>query len=203
MTPSAFQLMLFFMTLYPSLHSVPIPAAEVIGQTYKLALLLQSNTSALLNTYLSYQGSPFSSPGFSSSYLQLDGLPEAAISYRTWRGLSDEQRLTENYQAYTIYTEFFQLVLDDQGLLNPGQDDLLGMLRKTRMGIEGLLNNLASIMDTKGYQLPMVPPDPLMSASASISNFNRKVRGYVVCREYRNWMDRTVRDFTLLRDKYP
>ncbi|XP_030066383.1 cardiotrophin-2-like [Microcaecilia unicolor] len=201
MTPSASLRILCFVALYPYLHSVPIPATETIRQTHSLALLLQSNTSALLNTYLSYQGSPFSDPGFSSPYFKIEELPKAAITFRIWRGLSVEQRLAENYQAYTIYAEFFQLVLDDQRLLNPGQDALLGMLRKTKMGIEGLLNNLASIMGMAGYQIPM-PPDPLMSASASISNFNRKVRGYVVCTEYRNWMERTVRDFTVLLDRY-
>ncbi|XP_069508042.1 cardiotrophin-2-like [Ambystoma mexicanum] len=185
-------------------RAAPVPggAAAVIAQTYNLALGLQESAPVLLGTYLSFQGSPFSDPGFSAPELQLTGLPSAAMPYRAWRALSDADRLTKSLEAYTILSEFLQLVLADQQSLNPNQASLLIMLRTAQANVQGLLSNIASIMNGMGVLVPAVD-DPLMAASVSITTFQKKVRGYVVCREYRNWVDRSVRDFSFLKDKYP
>ncbi|KAF7235578.1 Cardiotrophin-2 [Varanus komodoensis] len=173
-----------------------------IAQTFNLVHLLKANTTVLLNTYLSHQGSPFSDPGFSSSKVQYKGVPTASIPFLKWRTLSDTERLDKNYEAYTILSEFLQLVWDDQFHISDGKDELLEMLRVTRLRIQGLLSNLTSIMTALG-----VPPTPvadlLTPEVIEATTFEKKIRGYVVCDSYRQWVERTVRDFSLLMEKFP
>ncbi|XP_053120276.1 cardiotrophin-2-like [Hemicordylus capensis] len=173
-----------------------------IVQTYNLACYMRSNTTVLLNTYLSHQGVPFSNPGFSAQKLHYEGVPTVAIPFLEWRILSDGKRLGKNYEAYSALSEFLQLVLDDQLELNPNETELLDMLRRTQQLIQGLLNNLTAIMTAMGVP-STAPADPLMLDKTEANSFEKKVRGYVVCQIYKEWVDRTVRDFSLLMKKYP
>lgn len=185
-------------------QTAPVPegAAAVIAQTFNQVSRLQGGTPLLLSTYLTFQGSPFSDPGFSAPELQITGLPIAAIPYKAWRTLSDADRLTKSLSAYSTLSEFLQLVHDDQRSLNPDKASLLTLLTTAQANIDGILSNLVTIMKRMGIAEPPIM-DPLMAASLSISTFQKKVRGYVVCREYMNWIDRSVRDFSFLKDKYP
>ncbi|KAH0626335.1 hypothetical protein JD844_001261 [Phrynosoma platyrhinos] len=183
----------------------PVPNRSVnavIAQTFNLLLVMQANSTVLLNTYLSCQGSPFSDSSFSAPRLHYDGVPTAAIQFWKWRTLSDLERLDKNYEAYSALSEFLQLVWDDQFAINPKQVELLEMLKVTRLRIEGLLSNLTAIMSALGGS-PTPVTDSFMLESVEASTFEKKIRGYVVCHLYKQWVDRTVRDFALLKQKYP
>ncbi|GCB86122.1 hypothetical protein scyTo_0026775 [Scyliorhinus torazame] len=149
-------------------------------------------------------GSPFSDPDFSLPEVQLEYLPQASIPYLIWRRQTHQQRLAANYQAYSLYLEFLQLVLDDLQALGlqgaPGQ--LQEELTFTRRQVEGLVSNVGSLTVAMGYPRPEVK-DPLDSTTYGRTNFERKVRGYIVIREYRFWIDRTERDFKLLTYYFP
>ncbi|XP_036990241.2 cardiotrophin-2-like, partial [Artibeus jamaicensis] len=182
----------------------PTSPAEAIGQAYSLALYMQKNTSMLLQTYLQYQGSPFSEPGFSAPELQLSSLPPATVSFRTWHALDDGERLGRAQGAFLALARHLQLVGDDQSSLNPGSPILLAQLRATRLRAQGLLGNMAAIVTALGLSIP--PEEDtlgLVSKPFGASAFERKCRGYVVIREYGYWTDRAVRDLALLKAKYP
>ncbi|XP_034275755.1 cardiotrophin-2-like [Pantherophis guttatus] len=173
-----------------------------IHQTFNLASHLKGNSSVLLETYLRHQGPPFTDKDFHTQGLNCDGLPVAAISFLEWRILNDLDRLDKNYKAYSIISEFLQLVWDDQFELNPTEDGLLNMLKDTRMQVQGLVNNLTIIISA--LRAPPSPvSDPLTLDVVKTNTFEKKVRGYVVCSTYKQWIDRTVRDFNLLVKKYP
>ncbi|KAG6926608.1 cardiotrophin 2, partial [Chelydra serpentina] len=180
----------------------PNPSAPTISQTYNLARLLQANTTKLLTTYLSAQGSPFSDPGFSAPGLRWAGVPVATFPFLAWRTMGDAERLARSYGAYAAFDAFLQLVWDDQDELCPDCSELLAMLGTAQARTRGLLANLTSIMAAMGIPAPPAT-DPLTSEAAGVGAFEKKCRGYVVCREYHGWVDRTVRDFTLLKAKYP
>ncbi|XP_039186421.1 cardiotrophin-2-like [Crotalus tigris] len=178
------------------------PVKTVIQQTFNLASHLKGNSSILLETYLRHQGSPFTDKDFHVQGLSYDGVPAAAISFLEWRLLSDLDRLDKNYKAYSIISEFLQLVWDDQFELNPTEDGLLNMLKDTRLQVQGLVNNLTIIISA--LRAPPSPvTDPLTLDAVKTNTFEKKVRGYVVCSTYKQWIDRTVRDFNLLVKKYP
>ncbi|EHB14361.1 Cardiotrophin-2 [Heterocephalus glaber] len=185
----------------PSL-AAPISPAEPISQAYSLALYMQKNTSTLLQTYLQYQGSPFSDPGFSAPELQLSSLPSAAVSFKTWHALEDRERLSRAQRAFLALTQHLQLVGDDQIDLNPGSPVLLAQLGVARLRAQGLLGNVAAIMNALGLPIPP-EEDTLGLVPFGASTFERKCRGYVVTREYGHWTDRAVRDLALLKAKYP
>ncbi|XP_067835027.1 cardiotrophin-2-like [Heptranchias perlo] len=177
----------------------PIAVSTMIKQTQGLLSLLRAKARPLLTTYLEQLGSPFSDPDFAMPELQLEGLPVAKISYAVWRHFSDEARLASNYRAYTLYLAFLQLVLDDQQALGPslGPGRLQEQLVSVRAQTEGLVSNLGSILAAMGHQKPEVH-DPMTSESYDPTNFERKVRGYVICREYVDWIKRTERDMMIL-----
>ncbi|KAF5914677.1 hypothetical protein HPG69_005174 [Diceros bicornis minor] len=180
----------------------PISPAEPISQAYSLALYMQKNTSTLLQTYLQYQGSPFSDPGFSAPELQLSSLPPAAISFKTWHALDDGERLGRAQGAFLALSQHLQLVGDDQSDLNPGSPVLLAQLGAARLRAQGLLGNMAAIMTALGLPIPP-EEDTLGLVPFGASAFERKCRGYIVTREYGHWTDRAVRDLALLKAKYP
>nr|XP_056720181.1 cardiotrophin-2-like [Euleptes europaea] len=177
-------------------------AAAAINQTFNLVRHMQLNTTVLLHTYLIHQGSPFSNPGFDTQRIGYEGVPSADIPFLTWCNLSDCERLSHNYKAYTEFFEFLLLIRNDQLELNPNQGDLLEMLKVTQLHIRGLLSNLTSIM--VALQFPVTrPQDTLPLQAAGANNFEKKVRGYVVCLRYKEWIDRTVKDFARLTTKFP
>uniref|UniRef100_A0A8C3XM35 Uncharacterized protein n=1 Tax=Chelydra serpentina TaxID=8475 RepID=A0A8C3XM35_CHESE len=151
---------------------------------------------------LSAQGSPFSDPGFSAPGLRWAGVPVATFPFLAWRTMGDAERLARSYGAYAAFDTFLQLVWDDQDELCPDCSELLAMLGTAQARTRGLLANLTSIMAAMGIPAPPAT-DPLTSEAAGVGAFEKKCRGYVVCREYHGWVDRTVRDFTLLKAKYP
>uniref|UniRef100_A0A674KE05 Uncharacterized protein n=1 Tax=Terrapene triunguis TaxID=2587831 RepID=A0A674KE05_9SAUR len=140
---------------------------------------------------LSTQGSPFSDPGFSALGLRWAGVPVATFPFLAWRTMGDSERLARNYGAYATFDAFLQLVWDDQDELCPNCSELLAMLGTARARTRGLLANLTSIMAAMGIPTPPAT-DPLTSEAAGVGAFEKKCRGYVVCREYHGWVDRTV-----------
>ncbi|XP_028625171.1 cardiotrophin-2 [Grammomys surdaster] len=195
-------LCLLSLSLPPLSPAAPISPSEPIGQAYSLALYMQKNTSALLQTYLQYQGSPFSDPGFSAPELQLSTLPSAAVSFKTWHAMEDAERLSRAQGAFLALTQHLQLVGDDQSDLNPGSPILLAQLGAARLRAQGLLGNMAAIMTALGLPIPP-EEDTLGIVPFGASAFERKCRGYIVTREYGHWTDRAVRDLALLKAKYP
>lgn len=160
------------------------------------------NVSLFSHSQLRHQGTPFSDPGFSAQRLHYEGVPTAAMPFLEWRTLSDGKRLEKNYEAYLALSEFLQLVRDDQSELNPDEEELLEMLSLTQLQLQGLLSNLTCIMTAMGVPIA-ARGDPLMLETAGVNTFEKKIRGYVVCYTYKEWIDRTVRDFSLLGEKFP
>ncbi|KAL8176515.1 UNVERIFIED_CONTAM: hypothetical protein K2H54_035891 [Gekko kuhli] len=190
-----------------SLHLVspepdPSRAAAVIAQTFNLVHRMQLNTSVLLHTYLMYQGRPFNDPDFEAQKIGYEGVPSADIPFLAWCNLSDCERLSQNYRAYEELCKFLVLIRNDQMEVNPNQEDLLEMLKVTQLHIRGLLSNLTSIM--LALQFPVTrAEDTFTLREAGANSFEKKVRGYIVCLRYKEWIDRTVKDFARLTKKFP
>ncbi|GCC36453.1 hypothetical protein chiPu_0014947 [Chiloscyllium punctatum] len=149
-------------------------------------------------------GLPFSDPGFSLPDVTLVGLYSPSIGYLAWRRLTDTERLSETYRAYSLQLEYLQLVLDDLQTLGLGQgpSQLTEQLTFTRTQLQSLVSNLRSLLEALAQPLPIIDK-PLDSEANGASDFKRKLRGYFVCREYAHWVKRTLRDFTLLSDRFP
>ncbi|XP_048372708.1 cardiotrophin-2-like [Sphaerodactylus townsendi] len=180
-----------------------LPAAAVsINQTFNLARHMQLNSTVLVHTYLIHQGSPFSDPDFGAQRIGYEGVPSADMPFLTWCNLSDYDRLSQNYKAYKKFFEFLVLVRNDQMELNSDKEDLVEMLKTTQLHIRGLINNLTSIMEALEFPVARTE-DTLTLQATGTNNFEKKVRGYVVCLKYKEWIDRTVKDFARLAKKFP
>ncbi|KAM4697670.1 F-box/LRR-repeat protein 19-like [Rhinophrynus dorsalis] len=148
---------------------------------------------------LQYQGIPFSSSGFSFPTWQEPGLPTASLGYRKWRCLCPGIRLLLARDAFLCIYEFLQLVLDDQRSLNPQARDLLWLLEQASISSEAMISNLLTAMKSLNFQPPSIQPDPLSWTSTEATNFKKKVRGYVLCREYKDWLLRVAKDMEILK----
>lgn len=148
---------------------------------------------------LQYQGAPFNMPGFSFPYWLEKGLPTAALGYRTWRCLCPGERLLQARDAFSAISEFFQLVLDDQNSLNPTATNLLLFLEVAQRASEALLRNLKDALIILGFQPPPLQQEPISWIQADDGAFKKKVRGYVLCKEYREWLVRLPEDMKILR----
>ncbi|XP_078062224.1 cardiotrophin-2-like [Mustelus asterias] len=182
-------------------EAAPVETRRLLGEICDNARALQSKTQALLETYLSNQGIPFNGSDFSAEHLQLVDLPKASIPYLAWRNLSDTQRLLGNYRAYSIFQEYFQLVQDDQQELNPDRPALLHLLGDVRHDLAHLLEQLSAALEAYGLTRPQPAEDPLSSLDTQTSSFQKRVRGFLVCRQYRMWLFRTQRSFSLMRSR--
>ncbi|XP_075141719.1 cardiotrophin-2-like [Leptodactylus fuscus] len=180
--------------------ALPLPGEEIITRIHSLATLYQTNSTLVLRTYLQLQGAPFSDINFSFPSWFENGLPTAAMGYMTWRCLCPADRLLQARQAFSAISEFFQLVRDDQMALNPKAYELHRLLEVAQRSSEALFSNLNDAMLILGYQSPSTQPEPLSWASTDDNTFKRKVRGYVVCREYGDWLTRVPKDMTRLKD---
>ncbi|KAG9471135.1 hypothetical protein GDO78_015706 [Eleutherodactylus coqui] len=148
---------------------------------------------------MQHQGPPFSDVNFSFPSWFEPGLPTAAMGFKAWRCLCPGDRLLQARQAFFAMSEFFQLIRDDQMSLNPAAAELHRHLEIAQRSSEALLSNLNEAMLILGYQPPPTQPEPLSWASTDDNTFKRKVRGYVLCREYRDWLMRVSKDMDILR----
>ncbi|XP_061008333.1 cardiotrophin-2-like [Dama dama] len=192
---------LLTLLLPPLSLGAPTSTAESITQAYNLALDMQMQTSALLQTYLEHQGTPFSDPDFSSPGLSLITLPSTDMPFEIWHGLEDGERLSLTQEAFWSFSQHFQLAKDDQSDLNPGNSIVVGQLEEARLKAKGLAGNLAGIMTALDL---LTPPEntPLGSVPLGDSVFERKCRGYVIIRDYSFWTDRAVTFLGELKAKY-
>ncbi|XP_075037528.1 cardiotrophin-2-like [Mixophyes fleayi] len=179
--------------------AAPLKGEEVLTQIQSLSTLHYTNATLMLSTYVQYQGTPFSNPGFSFPSWLEDGLPNAALGFREWRCLCPGTRLMLARAAFAAISEFLQLVLDDQYGLNPQAADLHKLLEASQRVSEALLSNLNEALLVLGFQPPSIQPGPLSWASRNVGDFAKKVRGYVLCREYKDWLMRVSNDTTILR----
>ncbi|KAG8541926.1 hypothetical protein GDO81_027940 [Engystomops pustulosus] len=179
--------------------AAPLSGEEIITQIHGLATLYKTNSTLMLKTYLQYQGPPFSDINFSFPSWFENGLPTAAMGFKAWRCLCPGDRLLQAKQAFYAMSEFFQLVRDDQTALNPAASDLHQLLEIARRSSEALLSNLNQAMIMIGFQPPSTQPEPLSWTSTDDNTFKRKVRGYVLCREYKDWLMRLAMDMDRLK----
>ncbi|XP_056391833.1 cardiotrophin-2-like [Hyla sarda] len=184
---------------YRGSAAIPLSGEEIITQIRSLAYLYKNNSTLVLNTYLRYQGAPFSDANFSFPHWFEDGLPTAALGYKPWRCLCPGDRLLQGKEAFAAMSEFFQLVRDDQMTLNPAASELHRSLEIAQRSSEALFSNLSDALIILGYQTSFSQPEPLSWTSTDVSTFKRKVRGYVLCREYRDWLMRVQKDMDILR----
>ncbi|XP_075175956.1 cardiotrophin-2-like [Anomaloglossus baeobatrachus] len=179
--------------------ALPLSGEEIITQINSLASLYKMNATVVLNTYLHHQGAPFSDDNFSFPSWFENGLPTAAMGFRAWRCLCPGDRLLLARQAFSIMSEFFQLIRDEQMSLNPSAAELHRLLETAQRSSEALLSNLNQAMLILGYQPPSSLAEPLSWASTDENTFKKKVRGYVLCREYKDWLMRVPKDMDILK----
>ncbi|KAJ6652133.1 hypothetical protein lerEdw1_013173 [Lerista edwardsae] len=171
-----------------------------IKQTHNLTIFLQNGSEVLLKEYITCQGPPFGTPGFSLPIKPFPGLPLPSLSSEARLDLSDVERLQEDLLAFSSLPTFLATVRRQQALLNPTAMDLHQLLDTSHKQCLGLANNLQSIMAcmdiVSGPAVPAEPPE-------EGSSFTMKTVGYQICQLYQVWANQSQEDLALLVAKHP
>ncbi|XP_072273252.1 cardiotrophin-2-like [Pyxicephalus adspersus] len=155
-------------------------------QSLQLVSLAKTDAETLVNDYLSHQGPPFSDHTFSPT-LQMDGIPvldEATLPSSPWK------RLSMGLSSFLSFRGWFASVLTWQKSLNPKSKELLNLLEISRKHTLAISSNLASLLGQ--HDIP-APTSPYVSPS-----FKQKVAGYLVCKNYYDWLVQTERDLIIV-----
>ncbi|XP_078062651.1 ciliary neurotrophic factor-like [Mustelus asterias] len=123
---------------------------------------------------------------------EVDGIPLAGTS--RWADLSDQERLSENFRAYKVFSSFLRLALKnvpDCARYPRLPDSVMDLCTKA----ESLLVLISQLMMAMGLAVPSVRV-PQVDAP---KDWDKKVWGHKVLRELSNWSLRSVRDFNKLK----
>nr|AAX21853.1 receptivity factor PRFA3 [Plethodon wehrlei] len=190
-------------------HSTSSDVAELskdtiilFSETQKIVENIQSNAGSLLATYLSFQGAPLSNPEYHLPDVKIDNLPTAAMDNDTFLSQTDETRLKNNLYFYSAIVEFLQIVKTEQEDLNPFALDLTAKLEEAVANSTTLSNKISAIMTQMGMSVTIEFPKPLVVPYEGSSYFRKKLRGGVICKEYKDRVFLTKRDFEFLAKKY-
>ncbi|XP_059498815.1 ciliary neurotrophic factor-like [Stegostoma tigrinum] len=123
---------------------------------------------------------------------ETDGIPLAGTS--RWSELSDQERLSENFRAYKVFSSYLRLCLrnmPDCARYPRLSESLMELCTQT----ESFLVLISQLMMAMGMPVPSVRVPPVNAPK----DWDRKVWGHQVLRELSNWSLRSVRDFNKLK----
>ncbi|XP_041029946.1 ciliary neurotrophic factor-like isoform X2 [Carcharodon carcharias] len=124
--------------------------------------------------------------------LETDGIPLAGTS--RWAELSDQERLSENFCAYKIFSSYLRLALKnvpDCTRYPRLPESMMDLCTKA----ESFLVLISQLMMAMGLPVPSVRV-PQVNAP---KDWDKKVWGHKMLRELDNWALRSVRDFNKLK----
>ncbi|GCB82497.1 hypothetical protein scyTo_0022008 [Scyliorhinus torazame] len=123
---------------------------------------------------------------------EADGIPLAGTS--RWAELSDQERLSENFRAYKVFSSYLRLALKnvpDCARYPRLPDSVMDLCTKA----ESLLVLISQLMMAMSLPVPSVRV-PQVEAP---KDWDKKIWGHKVLRELGNWSLRSVRDFNRLK----
>ncbi|OCT59031.1 cardiotrophin-2 [Xenopus laevis] len=160
-----------------------LAAKEQKEQVLNLVTSIQKQSDALVKEYLSHQGAPFSSNGFSYPLHQLKDLPWLDINLLP---SSPWKSLVFSLSAYSTLIGWFESTLKWQRKLNSRAQKLIDHLEASYQHVRALSSSLSSLLQE---------PIPTSQAMPEIKEvFTQKVTGYGVCQCFCDWMAQTKRD---------
>nr|AAX21861.1 receptivity factor PRFA1 [Plethodon dorsalis] len=174
----------------------------LFSEIQKIAEDMQSNADSLPTTYLSFQGPPLSNADYHLPDIKIENLPTAAMDYDTFLSQTDETRLKNNLYFYSAIVEFLQIVKTEQEDLNPFALDLTAKLEEAVANSNTLISKISAIMTQMGMSETIEFPDPLVVPFKGTAYFQKKLRGGVICKEFKERVDLTKRDFEFFAKKY-
>ncbi|KAM5153079.1 cardiotrophin-2-like [Mantella aurantiaca] len=159
---------------------------ETKRQVLLLVSLARSEAETLVKDYLSHQNSPFSDNAKPPT-LKIEDIPvldKSALPSSPWK------RLAMSLSAFLSFRGWFESVLSWQKSLNPKSRDLLNLLECSRNNILAISSNLGALLGQNDFP---APHSPTLSTT-----YKKKVAGYMVCKNYCDWLVQTEKDLIIL-----
>ncbi|KAM4632206.1 cardiotrophin-1-like [Discoglossus pictus] len=158
-------------------------------QLRKLVTRVRSMSEGLVSTYLSFQGPPFSNPGYlpSPTRSQLKGIPildTHNLPASPWK------RLDLSLSAFLSFVAWFTSVKRWQESLNSKATKLIQLLDTCQQDTRALCSSIGVLL---GKTELFSPAPPEVSRL-----FDQKVIGCVVCQCFCDWLVQTERDMVIL-----
>nr|AAX21863.1 receptivity factor PRFA2 [Plethodon websteri] len=172
----------------------------LFSETQKIVEDMQSSAASLLPTYLSFQGVPLSNPEYQLPNIKIENLPTAAMDNDTFLNHTDEIRLKNNLYFYSAIVEFLKTTMAEQEDLNP--QSLTAKFEEAMANSNTLISKISAIMTQMGLSVTITFPEPLVVPYVGSAFFKKKLRGGVICKEYKERVLLTKREFEFFAKKY-
>nr|AAX21842.1 receptivity factor PRFA3 [Plethodon serratus] len=174
----------------------------LFSETQKFVESMKDNADSLLTTYLSFQGAPLSDPEYHLPEVKIDNLPTATMDNATFLNQTDEIRLKNNLYFYSAIVQFLQVAMTEQEDLNPAEESLKAKFQEAMANSNTLISKISAIMTQMGMSVTVTFPDPLVVPYEGSAIFKQKLRGGVICKEYKERVLLTKWDFEFFAKKY-
>uniref|UniRef100_UPI00398E9569 cardiotrophin-2 n=1 Tax=Pristiophorus japonicus TaxID=55135 RepID=UPI00398E9569 len=151
---------------------------------------------------LKYKHEKIGSSSFEDYNMILSSLPRCSIVYRYWLHMQDVERLMLN--AKDLYVFWIHV---DFKRIDELRDCQESAVSKSMEGVSLDLRDLISQLSSQLSALNSTSPDPpdLMLPHTVLNpayEWHSKLQGYIIFRDLETYLNKVVRDFTLLKTKY-
>ncbi|XP_072445294.1 cardiotrophin-2-like [Chiloscyllium punctatum] len=152
--------------------------------------------------FIKYKHEKLGSPTFEDYNMMLSSLPTTAIEYMDWLEMQDVDRLllnTKDLYTFWIHVDFKRI---DE--LTDCQESAMS---KSMEVVSLDLRDLISQLNSQISALNSTSPEPQdLTLPNNVLNpghdWHSKLQGYIIFRDLETYLNKVIRDFTLLKTKY-
>ncbi|XP_067824055.1 cardiotrophin-2-like [Heptranchias perlo] len=149
-----------------------------------------------------YKQVKIGNPSFEDYSLLLNSLPSSRMDYGHWLEMQDEERLLLNYNDLQV----FWMHVDTKWVHELGQTQasvLIGSIEGISLDLRDLISQLNGQISALSSTSPD-PPDVTLPHNVLNPAYDwySKLQGYIIFRDLELYLNKVIRDFTLLKNKY-
>ncbi|XP_072909084.1 cardiotrophin-2-like [Hemitrygon akajei] len=180
-------------TADPSAHSIPFQ------RSLNLSRKILQDVRDLLITY---KREKIGNAAFEDYNVDLKSLPRSSNVYSYWLQMQDVERLqcnAKDLNIFWVHVDFKRV--DEMGECQ--QCALSKSIEVVSLDLRDLISQLSSQIQALNSSLPEPPEFSIPISTPSGSNtWLSKLQGYIIFRDLETYLNKVVRDFTLLNTKY-
>ncbi|XP_053416196.1 ciliary neurotrophic factor [Nycticebus coucang] len=164
---------------------------DLCSRSIWLARKIRSDLTALLESYVKYQGL-----NKNINLDSVDGVPMASTD--KWSELTEAERLQENLQAYRTFHVMLARLLEDQQVhFTPTKGDFHQAIHTVLLQVSAFAYQLEELMVLLEHKIPPNETDgvPVVGDGGL---FEKKLWGLKVLQELSQWTVRSIRDLRVI-----
>ncbi|XP_060703733.1 cardiotrophin-2 [Hemiscyllium ocellatum] len=174
-----------------------------LSNAFDQSISLTKATLQNVRTFITnYKEVDLGSPSFEDYSLMLRSLPNCQMSYSQWVEMQDEERLQQSWrdlQVFWIHVDMKRIHAIGQGEGSALADSMEAISLDLRDLISQLNREISALNSTPPEPLDLTLPNNVLNPG---HDWHSKLQGYIIFRDLETYLNKVIRDFTLLKTKY-